>query len=172
MQGYSKKDAEALFEQYKPMINKAAWQCRRKYKFIEFEDLQAQCYLIFMECLSRFNPEEASFSTFLHYRLKTINDYCICQLRRISRNVEKIEPVDNRQFDTFKQILDGIELDIVLGRDARTILDFIVRRRWETPGRNWKPSYHSTRRWYRYMYGWDTKRFDEAWKQLQSYIRR
>jgi RNA polymerase sigma factor (sigma-70 family) len=71
---------EKLFKQYRNMINKAAWYFTRKIKKCNdrdtFEDLQAEGFLIFCKAVDSFNPEKASFSTFLYTCLKNgLNSY-------------------------------------------------------------------------------------------------
>lgn len=67
--------ANDLFNQFRPMIEKAAWHNVKKYKCLELEDIRSQAYLVFVEALQTYDPSKASFSTYLYNRLKTVNDY-------------------------------------------------------------------------------------------------
>ena len=72
---------EKYFNQYRSMIEGAAWRASRIFK-MDVEDLRAQCYLIFCEAINTYNPTKASFSTYLCNRLRTVNDSCVCLQRR------------------------------------------------------------------------------------------
>lgn len=74
---------EMYFNQYRKMIENAAWKASRIFR-MDVEDLRAQAYLIFCEAIERYDPGKASFSTHLFNRLRTINDYCVMQKRRLT----------------------------------------------------------------------------------------
>lgn len=161
--------AVELFHRYEPMLNHAAWVAKYKFKWMEFDELQAQAYLIFMEALEKWDPDKASFSTFLYSRLRTINDYCVYLMRRYCVNYEKTPQVHADAYDVFETVLEEMEVAVELSDDARDVLAFILQRDWEVPGTRLKPSFHVVTKIYRKERGWMPKRFKDAWDELDAW---
>lgn len=61
---------------YQRMIRKFASSYKRKYPNMEYEDLEAQAYLIFCETLQKYDPTKSKFSTKLYWELKKLTNYC------------------------------------------------------------------------------------------------
>ena len=161
---------ELLFKQFKPMLQKAAWNIKRKYRFIDYADIQSEAYAIFCETLQKFNPEKASSSTYLYSRLQKLN-------RKYGYvNKEKIYYESNSENDlngicslpVFEKVMERIDSKLRLSEDARHILNFITSRCWEVPGIvQLRPTYYATKRWYHYGEKWEYARFDRAWKEIK-----
>lgn len=170
MANISKDVATQLLERYSGMINKAAWRATRQFRFVGFDEFQAQAYLVFVEALQRWDPGIASFSTFLFNRLRTLYDYGCYQVRRRSLGEEALKAYSEvYSFDTFERTIDIVEEKARLSADARQVLDFILDRRWEVPGEFTKMTYFSAWKWYHYMYEWKPKRFKEAWEEIEGW---
>jgi hypothetical protein len=77
-------DAGAAYKKYERLLCARAWRFARKFDW-EFEDLKAQASLIFVEAAQKFNPDRGTrFSTYLYWRLQTLEDYC-CRTRMCRR---------------------------------------------------------------------------------------
>jgi DNA-directed RNA polymerase specialized sigma24 family protein len=112
-----------LFKKHRNQIRKQAWTYSKKYN-IEFDELEAQGYLIFCEALDRFDSNRGSFSTFLHHRLRTLNDFCRSEKRKGGVNIELFEDqlvYEDSEEEIFNESLDR------LSDPAQRLLDLIKR---------------------------------------------
>jgi DNA-directed RNA polymerase specialized sigma24 family protein len=159
-------EATELFDQFRPMVEGFVWKAYKHHRFLEKEELQSEAYLIFCETVKTYDPQKASFSTYLYRGLKDrLGNYCRIQYKRNHYILPK--DTDTNVFAKFIQTMESIDDKAVLSDDARTILDFIISRKWELPGEyTKKPSFHSITKWYYYMYNWDKKRIASAWNEI------
>lgn len=162
---------EMYFNQYRKMIEKAAWKASRIFR-MDVEDLRSQAYLIFCEAIERYDPTKASFSTHLFNRLKTINDYCIIQLRR-DKHAElpdgsAIVWWDN--FFAFQEAVERLESKSDLSKDAQDILSFILGREWEDVESKVKrvPRFSTVNQIYRNK-NWPISRTKKAWSEIKTW---
>lgn len=165
------KQASKLFIQFHPMIQQAIWRQLKFYR-LEKEDLEAQAYYIFCECINTYDKSKASFSTYLYKGLKDkLSNYCRLQAKRFHKFLE--DDFVEYSFNTFLKTMEVIDSKISLSEDAKVILDYIISRRWEVPGQkyNKKPSYSSIYRWYHFMHSWDKVRLEKAWNELTTWWR-
>lgn len=68
-------DPTSIFKKNERLIYKQSWHYAKKYD-MDFEDIKSQAFLVFCEALDRFDDSQATFTTFLFHRLRTLNDYC------------------------------------------------------------------------------------------------
>lgn len=168
------EQSEFLFIQYRPMIEKAVWkEVNRFGASIEYEDIQSQAYLLFMEAVNRYDPDEGSFSNFLHSELRRLKDYCYYQVRRTNNRISLEHariPRSQYSYDTFIKAYELAESIIQLSKDSREIINFIISRVWEIPGDfRIRPSLRSVSRWYVYGKGWNRGRVKKAWKEIHKW---
>jgi len=162
---------ENYFNQYRSMIENAAWKASRIFR-MDVEDLRAQAYLIFCEAIERYDPSKASFSTHLFNRLRTINDYCIIQLRRDKHpelpDGSAIIWWDN--FFEFEQAIERLESKTDLSQDAQDILSFILDREWEDVEAQVKrvPRFSMVNQIYRNK-NWSSSRTKKAWSEIKTW---
>lgn len=162
---------EKYFNQYRSMIEGAAWRASRIFR-MDVEDLRAQSYLIFCEAIEKFNPTRAGFGTYLFDRLRTINDYCVMQVRRDKHpelpDGSAIVWWDN--FFEFEQAIERLESKSELSKDAQEILSFILGREWEDVNAKVKrvPRYSAISAIYRKR-NWQPSRTKKAWSEIKTW---
>jgi len=164
-----KKKIAYNFDQWVDMCRAAAWKYAKSYG-IDFDDCEAQAFLIYMEAIPRWKPEKATFSTFLTWRLKILGDYCKSQRKKIDTDEYGI---DREAVTIGRERMPGL-VEVIkhavdtISADAVEILSWIVYRRWETR-RNGKPSIITARRVFRYERDWEPERTDAAWHELSEF---
>jgi len=181
-------DSNAMFKQYRRMIEGAAWKATKHYH-IDIEETRSQVYLIFCEALERFDEtKNCQFGTFLFNRLRTIFDYCSQERKNIHISLSpkdnkynendfdtkaniNIYAIEARQYQEFTQALDRLETGLDLSEDAQEILDFIISRVWEVPGATKKllPRFHPTMLYYTKSEGWKLARVKAAWEEIKTW---
>lgn len=132
---------EGMFEKYVNMIRERAHQYSVKYN-IDYSELESQGFLIYCECLKRYDVTKANFSTFLFIQLTRLNDYAKTYKRQqgvtiqdyygsgenTDKNYEE-EVVSREMSPTLNDFLADAEKE--LSSDAFRLLVWIVRREWE-----------------------------------------
>ena len=63
-----------LFNKYVNLIKNRAWQCFKKTN-IDYEDLEAQGFLIYCECLQKYDVSKSNFCTYLYIQLNKLYDF-------------------------------------------------------------------------------------------------
>lgn len=118
------------FKKYQKLIQKRAWQYYRSYKGeIDFEDIQAQGYLIYCEALKNYDITKSNFSTHLWWELGNLDSWCKTLVRRKEKNIsiEDIKPIPSFDKESF-----GIEeLTEYLSEKAIKVVRWILSREWE-----------------------------------------
>lgn len=118
------------FEKYQKLILKRAWQYYRSYKGeIDFEDIQAQGYLIYCEALKNYDITKSNFSTHLWWELGNLDSYCKTLYRRKQKNVsaEDVKEIKCSEIESFN-IQDLTEY---LSEKAIKVVKWIISREWE-----------------------------------------
>lgn len=158
---------EELFLQYERMINSVSGRVARVWG-LDFSDVQAQAFLIFMEALASYDAERAEFSTHLWTQLRRLNDYCAKEVKAYGRMVLLFENCAYLQDEEqFSSVLDHIDAQIELSVDAREILHYLVSGWWEeVPGTNRKPSLYGLKRRFTH---WRPCRVEKAWNELKGW---
>jgi DNA-directed RNA polymerase specialized sigma24 family protein len=113
------KQIEQLFIKHQKQINKAAWELTQKYQ-LEFEEVQAQGNLIFVESCYKWNPHKASFSTYLTDRLhKKLYTFFVVKQ-------QQTDSIDTDISYTEQQDISFSEQQQKLHPDAKIVLDHIM----------------------------------------------
>ena len=123
------------FEKYVNCIRKSAHYYADKYK-MDYEDLEAEGFKIYLEALESYQPEKSSFITHLTWELKRLNYYCVkeklhSQPLQSIEDCKQVERISDSRMDnpTLENILDSAKKS--LSRTAYIILDWILGRSWE-----------------------------------------
>lgn len=165
-----KKLQEEYFIKYRKMIEQSVWKASRSFKAMEFDELRAQAYFIFCEALESYDSNKASFSTHLHNRLHTVNDFCIYLNRRHHKDITIFE--DDKYQNDFRECLSRIEEKMYLTKDAQFILEYILGREWENVEATRKciPRYTTIKILLRKK-NWDILRIKTAWAEIINWWR-
>lgn len=62
------------FDKYVNLIRSRAWEYSKKYG-IEYSELESQGYLIYCECLEKYDVTKSGFSTYLYIQLNRLGDF-------------------------------------------------------------------------------------------------
>jgi hypothetical protein len=164
------ENSEELFPQYQNMLRSAAWKASKTWG-LDYEDLEAQSYLIFTDAVKRFESNRgASFSTFLYYRLKTINDYCEQEVTRTGCLLPILEDCAvDLDFTKFCNTLDILESQTILSPDAQEVLRYILFEDWGSffKRKNAMLSFDSLKKIYHTEKGWRPVRIKRVLHELQ-----
>lgn len=118
------------FEKYQKLIQKRCWRYYKQYKGeIDFEEIEAQGYLIYCEALKNYDITKSNFSTHLWWELGNLDSFCKTLYRRKEKNVsiENIKPIPFFEKETFS--VEG--LTEYLSEKAIKIVKWILSREWE-----------------------------------------
>lgn len=145
---------EGLFGKYVMMIRKRAHEYSKQYG-IDYEELEAQGYLIYCECLEKYDFSKAQFGTYLFIQLNRIRDYAKTYNRQkgieLTEYLSKNKVIENpTERDSLEEQLPAREeqasLFEVLGKakeflsmDAYEVFEWILGRSWEKKGKR-KPT--------------------------------
>lgn len=168
---------EQLFAKHQDQIRDRAWRYAQKWN-ADFKELEAQGYLIFMEALERYNPDQgAAFSTYLHHRLRGLGDFCRRE-DRVQRgqsgfefNEESGDPGPHDPFFTrFCEILELREAQTRLSPDAQLMLRWLLDGQWQESGvRKSRPFLSGVVRSLRREWGWSAARVSDGWAEIQAW---
>ena len=93
------------FENYVNLIRKSAHFYANKHN-IDYEEVEAQGFLIYCQCIKDYDISKSTFSTHLSWELKRLNDFCKTYKRQqgvliedyynssFNKNDERLEVVD------------------------------------------------------------------------------
>ena len=129
------------FEKYINLIRKSAHYYSSIYH-IEYEEVEAQGFLIYCECLESFDITNASFSTHLVSELRRLADYCESLLKHNNHRVVMVnECNEDVSIDTVASVelptKDNV-LEVAFGclsSFAYDVFKWILDRTWEKKGR-------------------------------------
>lgn len=166
------------FSRYQKMIQKLAHVASARYD-VEYEDMEAQGYLIYCECVRNFDITKSSFSTYLYINLSgRLGDYGISTMRQKGINLHDMLTCNDEESSMNEDncILLSMEdshitqeniLDFAKGslsNDGYTIFEWIISRVWEKKGRR-KPSIYSAIE----AFGWSKTRVQKCWEECKSF---
>lgn len=129
-----------VFEKYVNMIRKKAHGVSQKYK-VPYEEMESQGFLIYCECLKRYDVSKANFGTFLYIQLNRLADFAKTYKRQQGVLIQDYYASVNETSDceskipaqeinpTLEQLLE--EAKLKLSYDAFNVLKWIVSREWE-----------------------------------------
>ena len=110
------------------MINKFVYKFLKKYQFISVEELKSEANLIYCNCLTTFEEERSSFSTYLHNNLfYGLSMFCKKQLN-IYKDINFIEDQET-EFGAMCNFINGVEFGFFsesLSTPAREIVKIIT----------------------------------------------
>lgn len=120
------------FEKYQKLIRKRCWQYHKQYKGkIEYEEIEAQGYLLYCEALENYDITKSNFSTHLWWKLGFLDSWCKTIVRRTEKNTEINENnfYVNSEYDEYK--LDFEDFIYNLSEKATKVVKWILSREWE-----------------------------------------
>ncbi len=62
------------FEKYQKLIQKQAWKYSKKWN-VEYDEMEAEGYMIYCQALKSWNPDKGSFTTHLYFALMNLNTF-------------------------------------------------------------------------------------------------
>ena len=126
------------FETYVNAIRKSAHHYSSIYN-VEYEELEAQGYLIYCECLRTYDASKSTFITHLTSELRRLGDYAYSIGKHGKYANFSIDDDDNIvEFES--NDLPSLDDIVSIGRDclstvACNVLEYILKRSWEKVGR-------------------------------------
>ena len=118
------------FEKYQKLIRKRCWQYHKQYKGkIEYEEIEAQGYLIYCEALKNYDITKSNFSTHLWWELGNLDSWCKTLCRRSQKNIN-IEEIKEMGFIE-NQYFALQDLTEYLSEKAIKVVRWILSREWE-----------------------------------------
>lgn len=175
----SSKEINNLFIQHQKMIQKKAHQSARAWH-LDYQDLEAQAYLLFCEAARTYDPLKGKFSTYLTTCLKDLDDsYCRREVQGWVMNVSakkfiQMRTIDDADvwghtdpsFDKFCEVLDMAEAAAALSADALDVLIYVLGFN-ECPWASRKPGRATAINWFRRRWGWAPSRVSHAWDEIK-----
>jgi len=182
----TKEYSTKQFNQFRPMVEKAAWKYSKKYH-LDYEEISGQGYLIFCEALEKLDPSKASFSTYLFGELDRLDNYCKKEYRKNFKSVQRIKRPkvcgyghnifinrlypDNStiyNYSIFEKVIDKMDYEISLSDDAKDILRYILSREWEDVEKNWIPRLSYVKKVYMDK-DWKNSRILRTWQEIRNW---
>jgi hypothetical protein len=131
-----------LFEKYANLIRKRAHEYSTKYG-IDYDEMESQGFLIYCECLEKYDISKAQFTTYLYIQLNRLGDYAKTYNRQrgvliqdyySNPNEEKEKDYETtlpaREFAP--DVVDFLnEAKDILSDNAYNLMTWIVGRTWE-----------------------------------------
>lgn len=137
-----------LFDKYANLIRKRAHEYSTKYG-IDYDEMESQGFLIYCECLEKYDISKAKFCTYLYIRLNRLGDYAKTYRRQqgvliqdyysnLNEEKEKDYEQELQARDMLPAVKDFLlEAKQTLSRNAYLLLEWMIGRKWE--GKN-KPT--------------------------------
>lgn len=167
------------FTDYQKMIQKVAHVMSERYN-VEYEDMEAQGYLIYCECVQRFDLTKSSFSTYLYINLSgRLSDYGVTNTRQRGINLYDMinyEYSEEEDVDECNCLLlamddnDILRLDLMesakhsLSTDGFTVFKWILGRTWEKRGRRIPTITNAVE-----ALGWTREHMRDCWNECRSF---
>lgn len=136
----------AMFDQYVQLVRKQASRYARG-SAVEFEDLEAEGFLIYTECLQKYDCTKAMFSTYLWHQLGRLKDIVEKKSNQYISSYEDLKMSDNEKSKkrtyTANDIPDRQMPDFVsfmedafyfLSGEAYRLLQYIISYDWDWRG--------------------------------------
>lgn len=141
---------DGMFKKYVDLIRSRAWEYHNK-TGVEYSELESQGYLIYCECLEKYDILKAGFSTYLYIQLNRLGDFARTYIRQKGCLIEDTETSDLKRSDKIVSYSykDEDKIDILnressetqknllkfakdnLSLDAYSLLYWIVKRSWD-----------------------------------------
>lgn len=165
------------FEKYVDLIRKRAHEYSEKYN-IDYSEMESQGFLIYCECLEKFNPDKAKFTTYLYIQLNRLRDFARIYNRQQGYLIQdyfqpQIEDEENANLEyeivsinynlpELNEFLSEAKQE--LSEDAFKLIIWIVKREWEeknkrTPTISMAVKYFSRSR----------QKIEEIWEECRNF---
>jgi len=151
-----------LFEKYADLIRKRAHEYSEK-TGVDYKELESQGFLIYCECLQKFDISKSSFCTYLYIQLNRLGDYAKTYIRQqgvliqdyyCNSNLDySINKKNNyEQMIVARQISPTVfnllnEAKQILSDNAYNLMEWIVSRVWERKNKR-KPTIQMAMRYF------------------------
>lgn len=166
------------FEKYVDLIRKRAHEYSEKYN-IDYSEMESQGFLIYCECLEKYDPEKAKFTTYLYIQLNRLNDFARTynrqrgdliqdyyknQIQDQEENSNAEEEIISRNYDLPK-VLDFLkEAEQELSEDAFKLIVWIIKREWEEKNRRTPTISMATKHFNR-----SRQKIEEIWEECRNF---
>lgn len=126
------------FEKYVNLIRKSAHYYSNMFN-IEYEEVEAQGFLIYCQCVDNYDITKSTFSNHLTIELKRLKDYCesLCKHEwhsAYSMNDDECKSdFEYNELPSMDKILEVASYS--LSNMAYKVLEWILNRSWEKKGR-------------------------------------
>ena len=166
------------FEKYVDLIRKRAHEYSEKYN-IDYSEMESQGFLIYCNCLEKYDPEKAKFTTYLYIQLNRLNDFARTYNRQRgdliqdyyknqiqdqeeSSNIE--EEIVSKNYNLPK-VLDFLkEAKQELSEDAFKLIVWIIKREWEEKNRRIPTISMATKHFNR-----SRQKIEEIWEECRNF---
>lgn len=135
----------SLFEKYVDLIRKRAHEYSKKHN-IDYSEMESQGFLIYCECLEKYDPDKAKFTTYLYIQLNRLNDFAKTYKRQKGLYLQdyfnpehEVEDYEERMISKdydlpkLKDFLNEAKEE--LSSDAFNLLLWILKREWQEKNR-------------------------------------
>lgn len=128
------------FDKYVNLIRKRAWEYSKKWN-ISYSEMESQGYLIYCECLEKFDSSKSNFSTYLYTQLNRLGDFARTYKRQKGELIQDYFPTEDEETNV-EDLLECRESSLslseflnesknFLSEDCFEILKWILERTWE-----------------------------------------
>lgn len=160
------------FEKYVNIIRKRSHEYAHIYN-MDYEDVEAQGFLIYCECLDSYDVSKGSFATHLYTELGRLDHYC----NSVSKHDEHRSWIyDDEGNDVSLETIEDINppsLDNLLGMAISSLSDFsykvfewMLKRSWEKGVRS-KPSIKDACDFFKVSY----PKMKKTWNEIGNFYR-
>jgi len=167
---------QVKFDDYVNMVRSRAHYYAKCFS-MDYDEIEAQGFLIYCKTITKFDNKKASFSTYL-YRNLSGNLLAYCRQKKEKEGLENYDEPFEKYTDlreakesqpTIEQLLQYAKNHIT--SDTYDVLFWIVNREWEDSKRKKKPSMKDARWFFCGVKKWDVKRIYDAWAELKYFWR-
>lgn len=160
------------FDKYVNMIRKRSHEYAYKYN-MDYEDVEAQGFLIYCECLDTFDVTKSSFQTHLYTELGRLDHYCYSVSKHREHRVWKYDEegenvsLDDVSDNNLPSLGDILETAIYSLSDlSYKVLEWMLKRTWEHEGRN-KPTIKDACSFFKVSYS----KMKNVWDEIGNFYR-
>lgn len=132
---------ETGFDKYVNLLRKRAWECAKR-TGVEYSEIESQAFLVYCECLEKYDVNKSGFSTYLYIQLNRLYDFAKTYKRQKGIFLDDAEgdcEEDNVEYSdtlvapevTPNQIELLKDASKYLSSGALDLLKWIVSRDWE-----------------------------------------
>lgn len=168
--------SKPLFEKYANLIRKRAHEYSEK-TGIDYSELESQGFLIYCECLEKFDPSKAQFTTYLYIQLNRLNDFAKTYKRQQGVCIQDYYSTNDCEVDenNYEEMLPSRpdspavadflnEAKEVLSNSAYELLVWIVGREWEGKNRR-TPTISMAVKYFHYT----KQAVERAWEECRTF---